>query len=265
MPDSIPGESQVTDSVQNETSDAPVSEPEPAEVEVEAEPEPEPAPKRPTERQVPVSALIAERRRYQERLDRMQREFDSIKKSAQREEPETNDENEKHRRQWTKHLGVDKLSEQIEAMNQAIQEITGKMGTLDQVSQGSQLAVRQYVQSVENYANSQYDDSLPISKKQFEKLVAAEITPEIGDRLYSGDMSAIDEVVKIVKNEFRKSNPNAIRKANEVKKVTNLPKIPGKGGNPPQAREDAKPFTGLRDLHKDAWETFKSATDRRQE
>lgn len=264
----IPAESQVSDSTQSETSEAPVSDSNPAEVAEEVEEE-APAPKRPSERTVPVSALIQERRRNQERLASLQHKIADLEAKYGREEEEDDeqlpDEQEKHRRTWTKHLGVDKLSKQVKAINDAIQDITQRMQGVDALQQGSQLAVRQYVKGVEQYAESQYDDTLPITRAQFNKLVAAEITPDYGDRLYEGDMTAIDEIVKIVKSEFRKPNANATRKANEVKKVTNLPKIPGKGGNLPQAREDEKPFTSLRDLHKDAWDTFKSAQERRQE
>lgn len=259
-------ESHVNDSTnQDETNNAPITDDNPADGDGNEGDDPDPEPKRPTERTVPVSALIQERRRYQSTINEIRRELDQLKRGAKRaSEDEPTTDYEKQRRTWQKQLGVTELQEQLAELSKHIEDLTGKVGNVDELSRSAQLAVRQYVGSVENYALNQYEDSLPVTKAQFDRLVAAEITPEEAEAIFEGDYTAINGAVKRVKQAFKQANPGTFRKGQEANKVKNLPKTPGTGGVAPKATKEEKPFTSLRDLHSDAWEDFNSIRQRQE-
>ena len=264
-----PADSQVNESnqPQDETNNAPVQDDSPAEgSEEEADEQPQQTTKRPAERTVPVSALIQERRRYQSTISEIRRELDELKRGSTKRTADPADESEydRQRRTWQKQLGVTELQEKLDELSEAIETIHEKVGRVDHLSHGANLAVRQYIGGVEQHANSQYEDTLPITKDQFERLVAAEITQEEADEIFRGNYRAIDGAVKRVKQAFRQPSPGTNRKAAEANRLRNLPKTPAKGGTPPKANKEEPAFTSLRDLHNQAWDDFQAKRNQQE-
>ncbi len=207
---------------------------------------------------VPLSALIAERRHYQQKLDDLQRQLAELQRGRQ-DSKEPADERERLERQWREFLKLDKLESSVEEIKKKVDPIAESINAIQDLYLGAQLAVQQYIGGVTAYVHSKYDDSLPVSKLAFEKMVAAELTPHERDAVMAGDVHAIDPVVERVMKDLRRDTV-AIRRAKELDKVRQLPKTPAPGGVPAE-REEEEPLSG-KALHDAAWETFQSALRR---
>lgn len=234
----------------------------------EPDDEPEPDPRR-KPHMVPATALVAERRKFQGRIEQLESKIEELSETAEkRAAAETDDEDPERAkavRQWKKVLGVDKYELEIKELKDSLTKMAEYVKSLGDVSTGSELAKRQYSQSVEEYALSLYDDSLPITEAQFNRVVSSYIGPEEAEKLWKGDMRVIDSIVKQVKKEFgtpRKKDTDRVREADKVK---NLPRTPKPGGNVRSNEPAEEPIKSRADLHNRAWADVQAKMKRDQQ
>jgi len=217
---------------------------------------------------VPLSALLSEREKFQGRetelrttIDTLSTELRTLKGQVEKKVAEAPvDEKAKVRREWSEFLGLDKLEEKFAKIDAAITKLDEMAAKLPAMEHGSNLAFANYTRGVELYVGQQYDaKTMPVTANAWQKMVAGEMTDQEAQAIANGDTESLNKVIERTKKEF---TPSALaNRTREAQHVRNLPRVPGPGGTPPGAPGE-KPFTSLRDLHKQAGEDFAAIRER---
>ena len=218
---------------------------------------------------VPLSALLGEREKYQGReadlrttIESLTEEIRTMKAQvAEKVKEAPADDKSKVRQQWREFLGLDELEGKLTKFDDAITKLDDLSARIPAVEHGSNLAFTNYARGVELYVEQQYDAKLmPISKSAWQKMVAGEMTDKETQAIANGDTETLNTVIERAKKDVLPSG--LVGKTREAQHVRALPKPPGAGGTAPNSEEKPKPFTSLRDLHRQVAEDFVAIRER---
>jgi len=227
------------------------------------------APEQPRRDSVPLSALLGEREKFQGReaelratIDELSSNLRSVQSQVERKVSEAPvDEQSKARKEWSAFLGLDKLEERLSKFDAAIGRLDELAAKIPSVEHGSNLAFSNYARGVEMYVGQQYDArTMPVTPAAWQKMVAGEMTDRETSDIANGDTEVLNKVIARAKKDFTASGQAG--RTREAQHVRGLPRTPGAGGVSPSSGGNEKPFTSLRDLHKQAGEDFLSIKER---
>lgn len=225
----------------------------------------------PRARMVPLNEHVGLRKKYQstrqenEQL-RQQLAVLQDRESRGRRNPDeaTVDPDQK---KWKDYTGVSKLEAKIELLEQALQERGGVdpelEARLERAEVAAQVATDNYFTDLEKQARDAYNPKeIPISKLAWEKVVAAEMSPQETVAIMRGDRRTYAAVIARAKAIFKPAAPktNPFQTQREAERLRTAPRVPGPGGTPPPAPA-AERVTG-RKLHDRAQSVFAAAFER---
>ncbi len=167
---------------------------------------------------------------------------------------------------WKDYAGVTKL----EAKVQALEEELKKRGGIDpeleariaRAEQAADLAADAYFTDIEGEARRAYNaKEIGIPLAAWERVVAAEMTPEETMAIVQGNRNVMAQVISRAKGHFRPAGSppiNSQPQRNQNGQFQRRPPVaPGPGGSPPPAPQPEK-VTG-RKLHDRGFEVFSRA------
>lgn len=219
---------------------------------------------------VPLAALIAERKKHQQR----ERELLSKIPAAGAEQPKqpagggdgkglTADEEAA----WDRHIAALPIGKKLMEALATVEELKAENSSL---RVGAQLATEMFHDRLVTDADHQYDEkTMPVSREGWHMMVAANMTDELLGRVYAGDPKAWKEVIANARKGLGKgaapSGPVKsqveLQKEREARKVASLGKQPGAGGTPPGEPAPER-VTGPA-LHSRAFARFQDALARK--
>lgn len=228
-----------------------------------------PAP--PAEKMVPVSALVAERRRYAGQINSLSSQIaaltEKIEAGQQQRQPAgADDPQDAERKKVEKYYGIDVLKDQL---SQVLEKIAALDQLKEQTEQLSQRFSRQEntrMDRAEKLAVKAFDASLGVTQETWDQWVASQMTGDDIEEIVSvGNVQHMNEVVKRAKAVLLRGSKPAAPPASlqrDLKIVSRLPATPAPGGNPPTPPAEEK-LTG-RALHNRAASRLQEVFSRHQ-
>ena len=221
--------------------------------------------KKPAEKSVPLSVVIAERRKHQSQIAKLAQSIEDVKQSLsqtqRRGEPS---EEQAQKERWNKYLGLDERDQKIAQLEESLKRLLPLADQAPGFGLGTELALIQAVKSVDDYGRSLYSAELGIPQEAFEELFGARITPEVSRKVVKGNYEELDKIADGIFKMFGKKRGSAVNRSKEVAQVKNLPAAPGKGGTQgvSEREEPAEPQT-RRQMHDAAFAHLQQAQQRR--
>lgn len=228
----------------------------------------------PRARMVPLNEHVALRKKHQltrAEVEELRRENAILKdresRSRRGASEDENDPEAAHRKKWKGFLGLDRIEAALDEMRQMIQgqptvhpELEAR---LERAEVAASVATENYFTDLEKQARDAYNPKeIPISRTAWEKVVAAEMTPQETVAIARGDRRAYAAVIARAKSIFKQAVPkaNPFTTNREADRLRTAPRVPGPGGTPPPAPA-AEKVTG-RKLHDRAQSVFAAAFER---
>ena len=203
---------------------------------------------------VPLAALVQERKEFQSKIHALEDKLSKLEQTATKKAEESGDSNEEVKRaraQWRKALGIEELQETLSGLKDTLSAITEDFESVKATTARTE---EQYYGQIEGFIMQTFYDPArhPIDQRGYAQLFAQEIGPGDEDAILSGGpegMAVLEKVAKRVEKYFP-GLTNAAKRTGDLRKVSTLPKVPGRGGAPaPEGPEE--PVTG-RALHQKA-------------
>jgi len=222
------------------------------------------------EHMVPLSALTGEREKYQNRETQYQSKIDELSAKLYQAEQQIEQkvkqtpasEQDHLRQQYRERLGIDTQEERLVKLEKRLEETVAKREeAIAELQRAEEARKEQSYLNVEAYVRSKLDPSLGITEKSWSGIVMSHMTDEEAWDLKNGRYHGLDALIARARKEGFKAN-GMVNRTKEAQHVRNLPKVPGPGGVPPGSAPEAKPFTSLRDLHKEAANDFLAIRER---
>jgi len=224
-------------------------------------------------RMVPLNEHVGLRKKYQssrQENEQLKQELAILRDRetrSQKGEREESDPLAKDRKQWKEFLGLSRLEQNIEEIRNLIQSKPGVdpelEARLERAEVAASVATDNYFTDLEKQARDAYNPKeIPISKLAWEKVVAAEMSPQETVAIMRGDRRTYAAVIARAKAIFKPAAPktNPFQTQREAERLRTAPRVPGPGGTPPPAPA-AERVTG-RKLHDRAQSVFAAAFER---
>lgn len=189
----------------------------------------------PTEKTVPLSALVHERRTAQGRIASLSariQELEAKAAPAPSSAAQTSEE-ERLRDQWLHKLGLKDPLSKIELLEQRLEQLQSKADLGERAHAQVTAAANRAMTKVEQLVKGAFDkdlESVGFDKDSWESFVASQMTDEDVQELFADPNHAKALTEKCKRMMMPKINQN---KSAMAAKVANLPRTPGPGGMPP--------------------------------
>lgn len=227
--------------------------------------ETEEKPEEKKEHLVPVGVLLEERRERQAlqlHVDALNDKLEEALKTVEKKvDAVPASEEERTAQYWAERLGVNAIKQELADLKKTgadLKTLKDQQAALQAMAQSQ---FEEHVEDMVDVAKSAYDaKTMNVKADEWEQLVADLMTPELVVKIGRGSKRAQKELIDRAKKLV--TIPGAMTRAREAAHVRGLPKAPGPGGTALPPGQEPKPFTSLRDLHKDAAQVFQDIVNR---